>query len=240
MQCLTRGTDIINGKYSKCILLSLAFLSEPESVDIYIANVWMGGQMSPTLFTCMWMQKWTTKTKSTYDIWMICQIFPSSPQDLTMCLCIGFCMLWLKTVRGCKEVYLGLLCVHFCWYYNVLACVSDSSRGENTVTARTRRKDGGGNETNCDISWFWQAPCHVWCTSASPHVALYMKLVLFSISSLFKCGAGAAWRGGCRALRVGWNWTASTHYCKHHPARQASRLQGRRMSKEEACLEKIC
>lgn len=30
------------------------------------------------------------------------------------------------------------------------------------------------------------------CGSSSPGVALYMKLVLFSISSLFKCGAGAA------------------------------------------------
>lgn len=52
---------------------------------------------------------------------------------------------------------------------------------------------------------------------------LYMKLALFWVPSLFKRGAGAAWRGGCMA---GWNWTASTHYCKHHPTRQARRSQG--------------
>lgn len=108
--------------------------------------------------------------------------------------------------------------------------MSDTPRVEDAVVVNSKRKVTRDNKTKCDISSFWQAPCqgeivsdaHVWHASAFPLVALYMKLVLFSISSLFKCGAEAAQRGGCRAWRVGWNWTASPHYCKHHPTRQAS------------------
>lgn len=152
------------------------------------------------------------------------------------------CVLHLKTEVIQRSLFGPSLhmceCVYFTRYENVFACVSDTPRVENTpIAEKTGRKGGRDKETNCDISWFWQAPCQgetvsdarLWHNSASPHVALYMKLVLFSISSLFKCGAGAAQRGGCRACRVGWNWTASPHYCKHHPTRQASGSQGRRM-----------
>lgn len=116
-------------------------------------------------------------------------------------------------------------------------CEWHPKRVEDTVVVNSKRKVTTDNQTKCDISSFWQAPCqgeivsdaHVWHTSASPLVALYMKLVLFSISSLFKCGAEAAQRGGCCAWRVGWNWTASPHYCKHHPTRQASGSWGHRV-----------
>ncbi len=160
-----------------------------------------------------------------------------------VCVCVCVCLLFIWKLGWYKTVYLDFVYVYVwryvClpWYENVCACVTDTLRVENTVTAETRRKVERDKETNGDISWFWQAPCQgeivsdarLWHDYASPHVALYMKLVLFSISSLFKCGAGAAQRGGCRAWRVGWNWTASPHYCKHHPTRQASRSQGRRM-----------
>lgn len=53
-----------------------------------------------------------------------------------------------------------------------------------------------------------------------------MKKLLFNLVS-FQMWRGAAPSGGCRAWRVGRNWTAFPHYCKHHPSRQAGRQVAR-------------
>lgn len=121
---------------------------------------------------------------------------------------------------------------------NAFSCPSDTSRVENTLRALKKREC---REQQRSKVWYflfltsrfprWNC---VWCLSAAalrlpPCRSSAWKLVLFSISSPLRCGAGLVRRGGCCVCRVGWNWTASPHYCKHHPARQACGSRGHRM-----------
>lgn len=186
--------------------------------------------MSTHILHQVWMWGQTIKRKRKRWHWENISGFSHHSLRTLQCVCV--CV--LKTIQWYKEVY---LCEFPLVWKCVCMCEWHPKGRKYSYSEKEKKNAGRDKETNCDISWFWQAPCQgeiasdarPWHDSASPHDALYMKLVLFSISSLFKCGAGAAERGGCRAWRVGWNWTASPHYCKHHPTRQARGSQGRRM-----------
>ncbi len=158
-------------------------------------------------------------------------VYKVFPQVLVVSFPVCRCVLtpsqrWHTT----RTVYFGS-----CMLASVCVCVCGGGACDwHPVATNTVIQNKGGKRPAYDISWFWQAPCQgeivsdVLLRCFPLPKAVYMKLVLFSTSSPFPTWRQAGEERWLLRLHVSRNWTASPHYCKHHPRRHGWQLLWRR------------